>query len=236
MKIVVLTGAGISRESGIDTFRDKDGLWEQYPAEQVATPQGFAADPERVHHFYNLRRKALKTVKPNPAHKALAELEESLAERSGKLTIITQNVDDLHERGGAKNVIHMHGTLLSFKCDDCRCTWRFEDESTVGTKCPSCRKAGHTRPDIVWFGEMPYHMEAIEIAIMNCDLFASIGTSGSVYPAAGFVEMARRLGKQTLELNLDPSDGAHLFHETRLGKAGTLVPEWVREIISKTDI
>ena len=229
--IVVLTGAGISAESGIDTFRDKGGLWEQYPVEQVATPQGFAADPVLVHHFYNLRRQALSSVKPNPAHFALARLESGLLERGGYLTIVTQNVDDLHERGGAANVIHMHGELASLWCTSCDGRWPSLEDTSVKSQCPKCESIGKVRPDIVWFGEMPYRMDTIETTILNCDLFVSIGTSGAVYPAAGYVQMARGLNKQTLELNLEKSEGSYFFHESRLGKAGTLVPEWVDEVL-----
>lgn len=229
--IVILTGAGISAESGIDTFRAEGGLWEQYPVEQVATPEGYAKDPALVHHFYNMRRSALKTVTPNPAHKALAKLESDLISAGGTLTIITQNVDNLHERGGAKNVIHIHGILTSLLCSACNWRWTHVEDADTEMPCPACHTQGGPRPDIVWFGEMPYHMEAIERAVSSCDLFVSIGTSGAVYPAAGFVQMARMSGAQTLELNLERSQGSHYFHKTRLGPAGTIVPEWVDELI-----
>lgn len=234
--IVVLTGAGISAESGVDTFRASSdptrmGLWEQYPVEQVATPEGFTADPALVHHFYNLRRQALSTVEPNPAHFALAKLQKGLADTGGRLTVVTQNVDDLHERGGATGVIHMHGELTSTLCSACGWRWHNLEALSVESRCPACQTRSGPRPDIVWFGEMPYHMEAIEAHIKACRLFVSIGTSGAVYPAAGYVQMARALGKQTLEINLDESEGSHFFHESRRGKAGTLVPEWAAEIL-----
>ncbi len=230
--IVVLTGAGISAESGIKTFRDTGGLWEDYPVEQVATPQGYAADPDLVHRFYNARRKDLKTVKPNPAHEALARLEKGLIEKGGYMTLITQNVDDLHERGGSENIIHMHGELTSQWCTACQHKFYSQGEFTPKSICPKCDVAGKIRPDIVWFGEMPYRMDTIELAVMNCELFVSIGTSGAVYPAAGYVQMARSLGKQTLEINLERSEGSHHFHETRQGKAGKLVSVWVDEILN----
>jgi len=230
--IVVLTGAGISAESGIRTFRDTGGLWEDHSIEEVATPQGYAADPELVLEFYNARRAQLSTVTPNPAHEALARLEQGLQDMGGYLTIVTQNVDDLHERGGAQNVIHMHGELLSQWCLACSSKFISTAAFTLESDCPKCSATGKVRPDIVWFGEMPYFMDTIELAVTNCDLFVSIGTSGAVYPAAGYVQMARGLGKQTLEINLEPSEGSHFFHDTRLGKAGELVPSWVDEVLN----
>ena len=227
--IVILTGAGISAESGIDTFRDSGGLWENHPIEQVATPQGFAANPEIVHRFYNLRRAALKTVKPNAAHIALARLE---AEFSGQVTLVTQNVDDLHKRGGFQNVIHMHGELNSALCSACEHRWEHREDLTVNSVCPACRTEGGPRPDIVWFGEIPYAMNIIEKAVKDCDLFVSIGTSGAVYPAAGYVQLARAYRAKTLELNLERSEGSDLFDETRLGPATQRVLEWVDEILS----
>jgi len=229
--IVILTGAGISAESGIQTFRDAGGLWENHPVEQVATPQGFAKDPKLVHRFYNLRRAALKTVSPNPAHIALARLERALADKGGHLTIVTQNVDDLHERGGAGRVIHMHGILTSMLCGHCEHRWEHLEDAGPDMACPKCHVQKVSRPDIVWFGEIPYQMRRIEEALRACELFVSIGTSGAVYPAAGFVQMARGLGKDTLELNLEASQGSHLFTESRLGPAGTLVPQWVDEVL-----
>lgn len=226
-KIVILTGAGISAESGIETFRAEDGLWAQHRVEDVATPEGFARDPELVVNFYNARRAQLADVAPNPAHIALAQLE---AEHDGEVVLITQNVDDLHERGGSQRVMHMHGELKSALCSACGHRWASPLVMAPGDACPAC-SAPAARPDIVWFGEMPYEMERIELALSQCDLFVSIGTSGAVYPAAGFVQTARHYGAQTLEMNLEPSEGSFHFHESRMGKAGNLVPEWVEEIL-----
>ena len=230
--IVVLTGAGISAESGIRTFRDTGGLWEDHSIEDVATPQGYGANPALVLGFYNARRAQLSTVKPNQAHKALARLEKGLTAAGGRLTIVTQNVDDLHERGGAQNIIHMHGELLSQWCRACNNKFKSAESFTVKSPCPKCEAIGKVRPDIVWFGEMPYLMDEIEAHIMDCDLFVSIGTSGAVYPAAGYVQVARQMQKQTLEINLEPSEGSYHFHESRLGKAGELVPAWVDEVLN----
>ena len=230
MKIVILTGAGISAESGISTFRDADGLWENHRIEDVATPEGFARNPTLVHRFYNLRRLALKTVEPNAAHYALARLEQALLKRGGAFTLVTQNVDNLHKRGGSKSPVHMHGELTSIRCTSCGAREYYEDEISVDSLCSSFGHAS-LRPDIVWFGEMPFFMDQIETALAACDLFVSIGTSGAVYPAAGFVHMAGSLGKDTLEINLEPSEGSAAFNQSRLGKAGELVPLWVDEII-----
>lgn len=230
--IVILTGAGISAESGIDTFRSEGGLWEQYPVEQVATPEGFAADPALVHQFYNLRRAALKSVSPNAAHFALAELEEGLESRGGSLTVITQNVDNLHEQGGAKNVIHMHGVLTSLLCQYCGHRWVSHEDSSPKDSCIACHRIAGPRPDIVWFGEMPYELDRIDQVMSQADLFVSIGTSGAVYPAAGLVSEARRRSIKTLELNLEESQGTSLFDESRLGKAGEIVPKWVSEVLA----
>ena len=231
-KIVILTGAGISAESGIDTFRAAGGLWENHRVEDVATPEGYAKDPELVHRFYNLRRAALKTVKPNAAHMALATLEQGLAKYGGQLTLVTQNVDDLHERGGVAEVIHMHGILTSMLCGICEHRWEHEHDASPEMICPKCYVKGAPRPDIVWFGEMPYAMHIIEKRVADCDLFVSIGTSGAVYPAAGFVQMAKAIGKETLELNLERSQGSHHFDDSRLGPASELVPQWVDEILA----
>ena len=230
--IVVLTGAGISAESGIDTFRDAGGLWEQHRVEDVATPEGFARDPGLVLGFYDMRRAALGDVRPNDAHRALARLEKAF---DGKLLIVTQNVDDLHERAGARNVLHMHGELNSALCSICgtRSPWNAPMSADVDgqrPECPAC-EARSLRPDVVWFGEMPYQMERIYAALREADLFVSIGTSGAVYPAAGFVRDARELGARTLELNLERSEGSHWFHESRQGRAGELVPAWVDEVL-----
>jgi len=228
--IVILTGAGISAESGIATFRASDGLWEDHRVEDVATPEGFARDPALVQRFYDARRARLNEVEPNAAHVALARLDR---EWPGDLLIVSQNVDDLHERAGASRVLHMHGELRSAWCLACDGRVRWEEELGSGPHCPGCGERGRMRPDIVWFGEMPYQMERIDRALTNADLFVSIGTSGAVYPAAGFVQTARYSGAQTLEMNLDPSQGSVFFHETRLGRAGELVPAWVEEVLTK---
>ncbi|MXO52283.1 NAD-dependent protein deacylase [Erythrobacter gaetbuli] len=225
--IVVLTGAGISAESGIDTFRSAGGLWERHRVEDVATPEGFARDPELVQRFYDARRAAVQEVAPNAAHEALARLD---AEWGGELLIVTQNVDDLHERAGASRVLHMHGELLSALCPVCERRHRWTGPLVDRPACPTC-EAHSLRPDVVWFGEMPYQMDRIYAALRQANLFVSIGTSGAVYPAAGFVRDARDLGARTLELNLDRSEGSHWFHESRQGRAGDLVPHWVSEIL-----
>lgn len=226
--IVVLTGAGISAESGIATFRGPGGLWEGHRVEDVCTPEALAADAVLVHRFYDARRAALAGVAPNAAHRALARLE---AAWPGDLLIVTQNVDDLHERGGARRVVHMHGELLSALCAGCGARRRWTGDLPPRTPCALCGAAA-MRPDIVFFGEMPYQMARIEEALAAADLFVSIGTSGAVYPAAGFVRMARACGAATLELNLEPSEGSRWFDETRLGPAGTLVPDWVSAMLA----
>ena len=225
--IVILTGAGVSAESGIDTFRAKEGLWERHRIEDVATPEGFARDPDLVLRFYDMRRAAIQQAKPNAAHWALAHLD---AKWPGELLIVTQNVDDLHERAGAKRLIHMHGKHLTVWCTACdvRSAWRMT--LIERPPCPACGAAA-LRPDVVWFGEMPYRMDEIDVAVRNCDLFVSIGTSGAVYPAAGYVQTARHCGARTLEINLDPSLGSVFFDESRMGKAGELVPRWVAEVL-----
>lgn len=222
-RIVVLTGAGISAESGLATFRGPDGLWEGRRIEEICTPEALAADRALVLDFYDQRRRALAAVEPNAAHRALARLD---AEWPGELMIVTQNVDDLHERAGAKRLIHMHGALRSALCEVCGVRGAFDGDMLGGPCCPDCGSDG-LRPDIVFFGEMPYEMDRIDAAVRGCDLFVSIGTSGAVYPAAGFVQTARHAGADTLELNLEPSAGSYLFHETRLGPASELVPAWV---------
>jgi NAD-dependent deacetylase len=225
--IVILTGAGISAESGIDTFRSEGGIWEQRRVEDVATPEAFARDPDLVLRFYDMRRAAIQTKLPNAAHDALARLD---AEWSGGLLIVTQNVDDLHERAGAARVLHMHGEHLNAWCTSCDTRSPWVSALFERPPCPACG-ARQLRPDVVWFGEMPYRMDEIYTAIRHCDLFVSIGTSGAVYPAAGLVRQARDLGAQTLELNLEPSKGSAWFQRSRLGAATELVPEWVAEIL-----
>jgi NAD-dependent deacetylase len=230
-RIVILIGAGISAESGIDTFRSAGGLWEQHRIEDVATPEGFARNPDLVLKFYDLRREALAQVGPNPAHTALARLQDRFA---GDVLLVTQNVDDLHERGGSRDVVHMHGELHSALCAACEMRSPWRAAMFDRPPCPVCA-APMLRPDVVWFGEMPYHMGRIYRALETCDLFVSIGTSGAVYPAAGFVAEARANGAHCLELNLGPSDGSRLFHESRLGPASVLVPQWVDDMISQAE-
>lgn len=226
--IVVLTGAGISAESGVATFRGPGGLWEGHRVEDVCTPEALARDPVLVHRFYDLRRTALAGVMPNAAHRALARLD---AAWPGGLLIVTQNVDDLHERAGARRLLHMHGELLSALCAACGVREPWGDALPPESECPNCGMLA-LRPDIVFFGEMPYQMERIEAALAEADLFVSIGTSGAVYPAAGFVRLARHYGADTLEMNLEPSEGSHWFAETRRGPAGRLVPDWVETLLA----
>jgi len=225
--IVILTGAGVSAESGIDTFRSEGGLWEQHRVEDVATPEAFARDPDLVLRFYDMRRAAIQTKEPNAAHFALSRLD---AEWPGALLIVTQNVDDLHERAGAKRVLHMHGEHLNAWCTYCdvRSPWR--EPLIDRPPCPACGAAA-LRPDVVWFGEMPYRMDEIYAALRQADLFVSIGTSGAVYPAAGFVRNARDLGARTVELNLEPSQGSRWFDDCRHGPATEVVPAWVDEML-----
>ncbi|MBA2772087.1 MAG: NAD-dependent deacylase [Sphingomonas sp.] len=226
--IVVLTGAGVSAESGLATFRGADGLWEGQRVEDVATPQAYERDPARVQAFYDARRARLGEVEPNAAHRALARLD---ADWPGELLLITQNVDDLHERAGCKRLLHMHGELKKGWCLGCGERFGWAGPMGEGASCPACGDSGQVRPDIVWFGEMPYDLERIELALQRADLFVSIGTSGAVYPAAGFVQSARYCGARTLEINLEPSLGSFLFDESRTGRAGELVPQWVDEVL-----
>lgn len=227
--IVILTGAGISAESGLATFRAADGLWEGHRVEDVATPEAYLRDPALVHQFYDARRARLGEVAPNAAHLALARFD---AAWDGDLLLVTQNVDDLHDRAGSRRLLHMHGELTRGWCVACDARFAWEGDMGGGALCPSCNAVGRVRPDIVWFGEMPYEMERIEAALARCDLFVSIGTSGAVYPAAGFVRSARYYGARTLELNLEPSRGSDLFHESRKGRAGELTPVWAEEILA----
>ncbi len=227
--VVILTGAGISAESGLPTFRDKDGLWEGHRVEDVACPQAFRRDPDLVHQFYNLRRRALKTVSPNAAHLALARLQ---TEYPGKLTLITQNVDDLHERAGSSEVIHMHGELRKALCVHCGVSVDWLDDLQTTTPCPVCSRKGGMRPDIVWFGEIPYHMERIEALLAGADLFAAIGTSGHVYPAAGFVSAARYAGAGTVEINNAQTLVSDHFDLHLTGSAAVEVPRWVDGLLA----
>jgi len=228
-RIVVLTGAGLSAESGVPTFRDKGGIWANYDYREVATPEGFARNPARVHEFYNLRRRAHTAIRPNAAHAALARLER---EHGGEVWIVTQNVDALHEAAGSRNLIHMHGELFRALCNGCGARIPWTDDLSVETVCPACGEAGGMRPDVVWFGEMPYHMERIAELLETASLFLSIGTSGNVYPAAGFVAGARAAGAHTVELNLEPSEGCALFADAIYGPATLIVPAYVERLLS----
>jgi NAD-dependent deacetylase len=228
-RVVVLTGAGLSAESGVSTFRDKDGIWAKHDYRKVATPEGFAENPELVHAFYNERRRRLKTVKPNAAHFALARLER---EHDGEVIIVTQNVDNLHETAGSKRLIHMHGELTKALCSHCGARRIWHDDLSVRSTCLDCGRQGGMRPDVVWFGEFPYRMEEIYSHLADADLFVSIGTSGTVYPASGFVAEARVNGAHTLELNLEPSEGVSLFAEAIHGPATQMVPAWVERFLA----
>ena len=227
-RVVLLTGAGISAESGLRTFRAADGLWENHRVQEVATPQAFQQDPALVYRFYNERRRSLATVRPNAAHLALARLER---EWDGELLLVTQNVDDLHDRAGSRQLLHMHGELLKGRCLACRTIRDWPGDMDQSSRCPSCGR-GPMRPHIVWFGEMPLDMDRIYHALDRCDLFVAIGTSGHVYPAAGFVE-AVPPGARTVELNLEPSLVASAFQEARTGRATDLVPAFVSELLGQ---
>lgn len=229
--IVILTGARISKESGLSTFRDEDGIWATVNIEDVATPEAFARDPDRVHAFYNERRRGLAdpSIRPNAAHDALARLER---EWPGMVLLVTQNIDDLHERAGSRNLIHMHGELLKARCTSCKVVTPWSIDMGTRTACPACGRKGGMRPHVVWFGEMPFMMEAIYEALDGCGLFLSIGTSGNVYPAAGFVQAVQQAGRaQTVEINLEPSEGASLFQDGVYGPATEMVPQVVDQIL-----
>ncbi len=229
-RVVVLTGAGISAESGIRTFRATDGLWEEHRVEDVATPEGFARDPQLVQAFYNARRQQLQQpeIKPNAAHLALAELERALGDR---FVLITQNIDNLHERAGNRNVIHMHGELLKVRCSQSGQILEWRQDVTEDDKCHCCQFPAPLRPHVVWFGEMPLGMDDIYQSLAMADLFIAIGTSGHVYPAAGFVHEARLHGAHTVELNLEPSQVGSEFEEKHYGLASKVVPEFVERLL-----
>ncbi|HVO15678.1 MAG TPA: Sir2 family NAD+-dependent deacetylase [Alphaproteobacteria bacterium] len=230
-KIVILTGAGISKESGLDTFRDADGLWSRVRLEDVATPEAFERNPAMVHEFYNARRRGLlgDNIRANAAHHALARLER---EFPGEVLLVTQNIDHLHEAAGSRNLVHMHGELLKARCAHCADVRDWRGDMDLDSECPGCGRTGGVRPHVVWFGEMPLEMGRIYRALAECDLFVSIGTSGNVYPAAGFVEEARAMaGAHTVELNLEPSEGATLFAEKIYGPATTIVPAYVERLL-----
>lgn len=230
--IVILTGAGISAESGIQTFRAADGLWHNHRIEEVATPEGFTANPALVHEFYNARRRQLqdKAVQPNAAHLALARLER---EHEGRVLLVTQNVDNLHERAGSKQLIHMHGELAQVRCQRSQKVHQWLDDLSTETKCPCCNRKGNLRPHIVWFGEVPLNMDTIYNALADCHLFLSIGTSGQVYPAAGFVQIARQVGARTIELNLDATNNSEAFHQSINGPASKIVPLFVEQLLAQ---
>jgi len=225
---VILTGAGVSAESGLGTFRDVGGIWSQYDLAEVATPEGFAADPAKVHGFYNARRANALAARPNAAHAALARLADALP---GRVTLVTQNIDDLHERAGARDVIHMHGELMRALCAACDHRWDAPPEMHPDDPCPRCASPT-TRPDVVWFGEIPYRMERIEAALSEATLFAAIGTSGQVYPAAGFVDLASMAGAETHELTLEPGAVSARFDRVTLGPATETVPAWVDALLA----
>jgi NAD-dependent deacetylase len=228
--IVILSGAGISKESGLSTFRDADGIWNRVRVEDVATPQAFARNPDRVHEFYNERRRQLLSdaVRPNAAHIALAELEQKWIRR---LLLVTQNVDDLHERAGSRNLLHMHGELLKARCNACRHVAPCREDLSSFMNCPCCNSAGSLRPHVVWFGEIPFCMDEIATELAHCDLFVSIGTSGSVYPAAGFVEQAKMARATVVELNAEPSVNATRFMKGIYGPATRVVPQFVQWLL-----
>ena len=224
----MLTGAGVSAESGLGTFRDAGGIWARFDPMTLATPEAFARDPATVHAFYDARRRNLLAAAPNAAHFALAELA-----RGGQVFLCTQNIDDLHEQAGSPQVHHMHGELLKALCGRCGATHPWRGDLSTRDACPACGAAGALRPDVVWFGEMPYGLDVIEAALEDSEVFVAVGTSGAVYPAAGYVELARRMGLRTVEINLEPSDNAHAFDDRRYGPATTAVPAFVAELLGR---
>ena len=225
MNLFILTGAGVSAESGLKTFRDPGGLWEQHDPRDLATPEAFARDPALVHRFYDWRRQAARAAQPNAAHHALARLERELPQGDA-LTLVTQNVDDLHGRAGS-TALAMHGSHTHVRCTACGATEPWAADLSVETPCPACGKTGTLRPNIVWFGEMPHHLDAIGRPLARADAFVAIGTSGAVYPAAGYVAAAQRRGLTTVEFNLEPADNAALFDVAVYGRASETVPRFV---------
>ncbi len=228
-RIVILTGAGVSAESGLGTFRDKDGLWTRYDLADVATPAGYARNPDLVLDFYNARRANCRAAEPNPAHRALARLQRAAPDR---VTLVTQNIDDLHERAGSPEVVHMHGELLRALCAACGHRWNWTGDMSRADICAACARPGGVRPDVVWFGEIPYRMDEIAERLAGVDLFVAIGTSGAVYPAAGFVAEAAAQGAETLEINLEPGEGSRFFDRRILGPASQTVPAWVESLLA----
>ena len=228
--LFVLTGAGVSAESGLGTFRDRGGLWARFDPMRLATPEAYAADPDTVLDFYDHRRRGVVAAEPNPAHTALARAEARLSQRGGRLFLCTQNVDDLHERAGSQAVTHMHGELLKARCTACAAVSPWRDDLSRAAACPACGTVGRMRPDVVWFGEMPKHLDAIETALEAADLFVAVGTSGAVYPAAGYVRLARAQGIPTCEVNLEPSDTARAFDDARYGRASETLPAYLADL------
>ncbi|MGY6568956.1 MAG: NAD-dependent deacylase [Salinarimonas sp.] len=231
MRIFMLTGAGISAESGLGTFRDPGGIWERFDPMKLATPEAFARDPDTVHAFYNARRANLRDAAPNAAHAALARLEQGLASMGGELFLCTQNIDDLHEQAGMRHVLHMHGELFKVRCTACGAVHEWRGDLGRQDACPACGTTGRLRPHIVWFGEIPFGLDMIGEKLADADLFVAVGTSGSVYPAAGLVQEARAMGLRTCELNLEPSDNARVFDERAYGPASEVVPDFVERVL-----
>ena len=229
--IVILTGAGISKESGLETFRDEGGLWSRVRIEDVATPEAYARDPARVLEFYNIRRASMVggNIRPNAAHLALAKLEQ---EWPDEVLLVTQNIDDLHEQAGSTNLLHMHGEMLKVRCDACGNVAEWRTTLSMDDTCLVCATIGRMRPHVVWFGEMPLYMAEIEKLLMECGLFISIGTSGNVYPAAGFVDMVTHYNRaKTVELNIEPSLNADQFSNGYYGPATKIVPDFVDKLL-----
>ncbi|GLK52807.1 NAD-dependent deacylase [Maricaulis virginensis] len=231
--LVILTGAGISAESGLGTFRDTDGLWAKFDWQALATPEAFAAEPFKVHEFYNARRANLATARPHAAHAALARLERDWLARGGDFLLVTQNVDDLHEQAGSQRLVHMHGELKKMRCEACHTVATASDEIGTDTPCPRCRQPGFLRPHVVWFGEIPLEMDLIFQALESCTHFVAIGTSGTVYPAAGFSEIARRAGAHLTEINLAETDTSPVFDSHITGPASAAVPAWVEAFLAQ---
>ncbi len=234
-RIAVLTGAGISAESGIPVFRSETGLWEQHRVEDVATYEGYERNPALVHEFYNKMRLSLKEREPNPAHLCLTRLQKEIKAQGGEVSIITQNIDDLHEKAGNEGVLHMHGILRGLWCEACDCRYPFDGESSPDTECPKCHRKA-VRPDIVWFGEQPYYMDQISRILSRCDLFISVGTSGVVYPAAGFCQMAKSCGARCVEFNLERSMVASSFDYGLYGKASKTLVAFVDHLIATGEL
>ncbi|WP_063656688.1 Sir2 family NAD+-dependent deacetylase [Candidatus Arsenophonus triatominarum] len=234
-KVVVLTGAGISAESGIRTFRATDGLWEEHRVEDVATPEGFVRDPELVQRFYNQRRYQLQQadIKPNAAHYALAKLEHFLGDN---FLLVTQNIDNLHEKAGNRRIVHMHGELLKARCCQSGQVIEWKGDLTTEDRCHCCQFPQPLRPHIVWFGEMPLGMEVIYQALSSADIFVTIGTSGYVYPAAGFVHEAKLAGAHTVELNLEPSQVESQFDEKHYGAATKIVEKYISGLLAEIKV